>query len=551
MTMMAIVLAALFISLASVCGVKWSPLWSADSNASKPAPREGSILQVVHDTAFIYGGLGNATYFRDTWKFDLRQREWTALPKQAHSPGYRFDHVAITHGSFIYVFGGTLANSSSSLNVGFLQTNDVWKLNTDTSAWSQVFSMSKESPRPRTEASAVVALDGMVVFGGVVLANTVPSDFNDVWHFNCTSETWTVVKPIESSVLPPSRFSHAATTVVGMLAAKFTGDSSGNVVNNMTTMVVFSGRRVVRNGWSILNDAWMLPLDGDNKSWTKLTMSSSFSRIFAGAVTIDTRVWLFGGFGFYSSSEREGLAFADTVATSTANLPQITLYYDYEPPEFDSAPNARFHHALAVWNGSLVVFGGKFFELLGDLWLRNTSDVSTTLNPFESNAFHTAVAVALAIFWIVTCLAYLFLFFLRLWFHPVRPSHSSQAHATAGPCQNPLAGGTASWFIAERDLSSVQARLGTLGSFQHKELPGACCSLCLEKARSSTNAARFASSVDFAGGDQLRELSCCHLYHPMCIDEWLAKNQVRHHIAKRINSQLDVSIVQTQHAGLS
>ncbi|CAK4254885.1 unnamed protein product [Aphanomyces euteiches] len=335
--------------------------------------------------------------------------------------------------------------------------------------------MSKESPRPRTEASAVVALDGMVVFGGVVLANTVPSDFNDVWHFNCTSETWTVVKPIESSVLPPSRFSHAATTVVGMLAAKFTGDSSGNVVNNMTTMVVFSGRRVVRNGWSILNDAWMLPLDGDNKSWTKLTMSSSFSRIFAGAVTIDTRVWLFGGFGFYSSSEREGLAFADTVATSTANLPQITLYYDYEPPEFDSAPNARFHHALAVWNGSLVVFGGKFFELLGDLWLRNTSDVSTTLNPFESNAFHTAVAVALAIFWIVTCLAYLFLFFLRLWFHP----------------------------------------------------------------------------VDFAGGDQLRELSCCHLYHPMCIDEWLAKNQVRHHIAKRINSQLDVSIVQTQHAGLS
>ncbi|RLO05645.1 hypothetical protein DYB28_009490 [Aphanomyces astaci] len=163
----------------------------------QPMAREGTVLEVIGDAAYIYGGAGDSSdaVFNDAWK--------------------------TAHGTDMYIFGGTSFDPKAiaANNDGTTQTNDVWKLDTMQSMWTVVDGGGHGGsfrPAARSQATAVSTPQAMVVFGGVVIPNVFylsPVDLNDVWKFEYQSHTWHSVVIASNSSVPTTRFSHAATTI--------------------------------------------------------------------------------------------------------------------------------------------------------------------------------------------------------------------------------------------------------------------------------------------------------------------------------------------------
>ncbi|CAK4383808.1 unnamed protein product [Aphanomyces euteiches] len=483
----------LFLSLAFLrcaqCYDVWVPLMPTYAS-SRPAPRQTSMLQVVGDAAYIYGGSGDAdnAIFSDTWKvrelheeershvavqFDLVLRNWTLVPCPV-SPGKRYAFVSVSRpeASEIYIFGGTLFNAAlaSPIDDGMMQVNDVWRLDVDQGAWFLVAVAPGVQPSVRSEATAVRSAQAMVVFGGVVFPQTAPPyDLNDDWQFDFTQRKWQIITP-STATAPASRFSHAASTIQ---------------VAGVTYMVVFSGRHIQDSTWILLSDAWMIPLDAVAPVWTPLTVNAPFSRIFTGVVTTSlTNLWFFGGFSMNSQRSNYGVAFSNTLFANASSVPSVVLANDLSTSD-TTGPSARFGHGMAVWNNNVIIYGGMFLKCLGDVWLRNTSFVPS--DAMSSSANHLPIAFDPLV--LVLSLALL------------TESSTSIAHAPEQPAR-------------PRGLS-VQG-IHALRDIPYKPTENAdptddICPICL---------------VEFVLHESVNELPCRHVFHIECIGEWLGHNNV-------------------------
>ncbi|CAK4648307.1 hypothetical protein LEN26_005998 [Aphanomyces euteiches] len=455
----------------------------APTSSDGPDAREATILEVVGDAAYIYGGSGDGdgNVFDDTWKFDIVQQKWSILQQQP-SPGLRFAHSSAARPAMheIYVFGGTILNMSI-LGADYTQTNDLWKLDTVTEKWSQVQLATPVAPIPRSEATAVaVGNDSLVVFGGVVVPtnNSYPIDLNDLWSFSYDAKTWTQLGSTNKLDAPLTRFSHASTTLT---------------VDGVLYVAVFSGRHITNDGWTILNDAWMFPLSEDAPQvWTELNAYPPFDRIFTQVLTSPSGVWTFGGLNFVGQNQDSAIAYADTIYAPSDNLPQLDLLYDYAVDL--STISARYNHRMALWHGHLIVYGGKFQSCLGDLWLRNSSFLPSDPSPYITNPATLSSIMFLFVAFLV--LFFTSIFLIAYMYRRYRRHNGSRRTAHV---------------VRPRGLSQEQINHFELVKFSPLTPPtDEMCPICL---------------IEYASDDELRQLPCMHRYHPPCIDEWLKKNQ--------------------------
>ncbi|KAF0698206.1 Aste57867_11191 [Aphanomyces stellatus] len=447
--------------------------------------------------AYIHGGSGDGqdNIYSDTWEFDLVNLAWTPIAQSSPNPGYRFDHVSAVRPSTgdMYIFGGTVFDPTAATlsSDGYSQQNDVWMLSTTRKTWSLVAAMNASSAAPvaRSEAAAVSAGDGaMVVYGGVIIPNNnaSPMDLGDLWRFDYRAMTWQQLDKEASGATPPTRFSHAATTIT---------------VGNVLYIVVFGGRHIVKNSWNILTDAWMYPLlegtTSSPSSWTPLNASPPYDRIFSGAVTINSGFWFFGGFNYIDKNQENAVAYSDTIYTSTANLPRLDLRYDYASDV--TTISARYNHRMAAWGSNVIVYGGKFQQCYGDLWLRNTSFVPTDPSPYgdDSNVLMPIVALLVAFVVLFAVCSCLIAFLYKRYYH--RQMTTQHGHGTRGPNQ------PRGMSQDEIDAFKVVKFTPTNTADPIEEM----CPICL---------------VEYVADLELRELPCSHRYHPACIDEWLKKN---------------------------
>ncbi|ETV85181.1 hypothetical protein, variant 3 [Aphanomyces astaci] len=476
----------------------------------QPMARERTVMEVIGDAAYIYGGVGDANdaAFNDTWKFDFIGQRWDQLTVVAN-PGPRFDHVSATYGSDIYIFGGTTYDSKlvSASNDGTAPMNDMWKLDSMQVEWSVIDGGGQGGvvrPVSRSQASAVSTPKAMIVFGGVFTPNVFylpPVDFNDVWAFDFQSHTWQSVAIATKSVLPIARFSHVASTIL---------------VNGVVNMIVFSGRHIVNTRWSILSDAWVLPLSTSGEAlpiWTQLTVSRPFGRILSGMVAIDSsHMWLFGGFAF--DSQMQAVAFSDTLAADVSLVPIVSLktvstqtaHAEGSSVNVNNGPRARFGHRMSVWKGNVVVYGGRIVQCLGDVWLRNASLATqgatdaTTEDPWRS---FTSIMLLIILF-----LLSLFLcLYIAMWVVKCfRPAQSSVMGVTdarrVATRQVAPTGGISASDIAQFKVILFTPSAATAPTDE-------ICPICL---------------VEFEAQERLRQLPCQHHFHVACIDEWLQRN---------------------------
>lgn len=188
-----------------------SMVWS--TLPTGPAARREHVM-VTHGTdVYVHGGYGS-DYLSDVWKLSA-SNTWSSVTTSGTAPS-RMGHVAVVHGDAMYVFGGS--------TTGFATPNTVHKLDLTTYAWSDV-TTTGTGPSGRTDSSAVVYGDYMVVYGG-------SGDKNDVYKLNLLTYEWTSVTTTGSIT---GRSSHQA-AVIGNFMFVFGGYTGSTITDELWSL---------------------------------------------------------------------------------------------------------------------------------------------------------------------------------------------------------------------------------------------------------------------------------------------------------------------------
>ncbi|KAF0698205.1 Aste57867_11190 [Aphanomyces stellatus] len=520
-------------------GQAWITLWNqsnTSSSALAPPPRERTVMEVLGNVLFVYGGVGHGGTFGndilgDTWQFDLLDRTWSSL--STTTPGRRFDHVSVARQSTreMYIFGGVAyvnmfsantssvnmssINMSSSVN-GFLYTqlNDVWKWSATVQSWSLVQPTTSRVPVARSRTSAVpVGDDAFVIFGGMVWSSPILSPryaswalVNDLWRFDYATQAWSQLQQL--ALTPTPRFGHAATTVH---------------VGDALYMVLFGGADFFGgDGWHTLSDAWLYPLanvslSAQNTRWLPTPTSwvrlqqTSFLDSFVEAVGINGACWLFGGawsvdFGIENARATGSTVFVPIGATA---LPQVTLTIETFTGALKSNVSlSRFNHRMAVWGSNFLVFGGRAAGggIHTDLLLRNTSVPLVISSPSDTGPDYATAGIML-----LTLCILMVLVVVTICGCVITAIRRRLRRSRGDPRGDEVA--------THRDQRPSSTRVtrkpncGVLSWSSSDPRPWAT----ILRARS-------ASWCDYKPSESLKQLPCDHRFHPSCIDAWLSKH---------------------------
>jgi len=192
----------------------------------------------------VYGGWNGTTYLNDTWEYNITQNIWTQKLNGLVGMGA---HSAVTYNNgtdqIMIVFAG---------NKNGTNDNTVWEYNITKNTWLQKTSGSTA----KYGHSAVTYNNGidqmMIVYGGVTLS-TINTNFNDIWQYNITQDTWT-----QKTSGAIGRRQHSAVTY-----------------NNGTDQIM-----IVYGGWDGINDfndIWEYNIT--KELWTQKTSGNKIQKL--------------------------------------------------------------------------------------------------------------------------------------------------------------------------------------------------------------------------------------------------------------------------------
>ena len=293
--------------------------WSEVTNAgTPPSVRYGSVAWTDNaGNSYVFGGNNGTSYFNDLWKLTTINTKWTQITNVTNAPSVRYGAVSWTdNAGNTYVFGGY--NSTS------YYLNDLWMFNG--TSWSQV---TNAGTPPSTRSLAVAWTDNAgnaYVFGGF---NGI--SLNDLWKFNGTS--WSQVT---NAGTPPSTRSQAVAWT----------DNAGNAY-------VFGGYYGVS-----LNDLWKF----NGTSWSQVTNAGTPPSIRSKAVAWTDNAgnaYVFGGFN--------GTTYFNDLWKFNGTWSPVN-----NTDRGLGIPIGRY--AAVSWTdnaGNAYVFGGSNNSNLNDLWKFN------------------------------------------------------------------------------------------------------------------------------------------------------------------------------------
>lgn len=285
------------------------------------------------------------------------------------------------------IFGGlslsTNANAQTkqSSMLQITEYSDIWRLSLSSGkvVWSKDATSNHaindtEVPSPRSEAGSIIHDNKLYIFGGISYRSSgldSPVDMNDLWSYDLETKTWIEIRPVDG-IVPSRRFSHSVTLV------KHSG---------LSYLLVYSGRHLQQSTWSALDDTWLYSIS--EKRWIKVQSSSSIPRMYTSIITTgDKNFWFFGGY-YRPLHTMSGYVFDDTVSgelninsgsasdssiTATPVTKGVSMKLYTAVGGINSAiPPLRYNHQAVVWNEAIVVYGGSYQTVRGDVWSYNTT----------------------------------------------------------------------------------------------------------------------------------------------------------------------------------
>jgi hypothetical protein len=296
------------------------PTWSVLA-ATGPAARWDHTLAADQETGqlILFGGRDSAgAPFGDTWVYAVEQNAWKRVEGAAPSP--RFGHAVAVDAAnrALYLFGGQADGATFF--------NDTWRFDLDDLAWSEI-ATSDSRPSPRYGTSAVLDDAGNLLISH---GFTFEGRFDDTWSLDPASGLWSDVSPALET-RPLKRCLHEAIwDAVGHRMLLYGGCSSGfgpcpqgdlwafDPAARIWTELTPAERPAARSNPALIRDdvsgriwlmdglteagyaaeLWSLDLTGDTPLWSRAAQGALVPapRASHDAAVLDGDVYLFGGF---------------------------------------------------------------------------------------------------------------------------------------------------------------------------------------------------------------------------------------------------------------
>jgi len=155
-----------------------------------PSPRSNFSLSPLdgqsNSELLMFGGEyfdGNTSEcYNDLFRLNLDKMEWKQI-SSPNTPGPRNAHQAVAVRDQVYVFGGEF-----SLGYQFQHYRDLWKLDLNGNAWTNI--ELKTGPSPRSGHRMVLWKHFLVLFGGFYETSRGVKFYDDLYFFDLREEKW-------------------------------------------------------------------------------------------------------------------------------------------------------------------------------------------------------------------------------------------------------------------------------------------------------------------------------------------------------------------------
>ncbi|XP_032242533.1 uncharacterized protein LOC5516806 isoform X1 [Nematostella vectensis] len=197
--------------------------------------------------------------------------------------------------------------------------------------WSPVFPQSKQKPRSRSKLAACLLHDSLYMYGG----RGACSSLKDLWRYDIGDNAWMSV-PSSGDNRPPSLQEHTMTAFKEKL-------------------IIFGGEFTS----STETPLWMF--DTTSLSWSRSFQRGPVNRKSHSAVVCGDCLFIFGGYIDIRGATNELWKY--DIGTDK---------WSRERSRSSQWPSPRYSHSAAVFDKSMVVFGGlEELQCKNDLWLWN------------------------------------------------------------------------------------------------------------------------------------------------------------------------------------
>ena len=244
----------------------WTPV-----EGSAPSPRFGQAVavDVANRALYLFGGQADgATFFNDSWRFDLDALTWSEIVTGDTRPSPRYGTSAVLDDA-----GNVIVSHGFTFEGRF---DDTWSLDPATGVWSDASPAAETRPLKRCLHEAVwdPLAKRMLLYGGCS-SGFGPCPQGDLWAFDPVARTWTELTP---PVSPAARSNPALVR----------DDAAGAIwlIDGLTEA-----------GYAA--DLWGLDLTQADPRWSDVAQGTNVPapRASHDAAVLDGNVYLFGGFG--------------------------------------------------------------------------------------------------------------------------------------------------------------------------------------------------------------------------------------------------------------
>jgi hypothetical protein len=350
----------------------WALASADNSSASFPLQRSFQSMASIATSLYVLGGSDeNAVNHNDVWVFDTLSNVWLSLKTDNNGgsgtegtnyPTARSGQITSAVGSKLIFIGGLDSNNDHQ--------NDVWSFDTATNSWALLLGYDNGN-------SGQVNInypEGRAYFGAMTLANQVVITGGeddsllkriDVWAFDTTANTWTVLKSDSASN-------------IGTVQVNYPMGRQGLSMSTIgSNLYVFGGLDSTNQRH---NDVWSF--NPNTNAWTLIKAENNGGSGVAGTnfptersnqtmAAVGTKLYIVGGQDSSGNKYNDVWSF-DTSSNTWALANGGT-----------GAPHARSDHAMVSIGNTLYLCGGvdgnQFsYNLYSDLWSFDTTQNTWT-----------------------------------------------------------------------------------------------------------------------------------------------------------------------------
>lgn len=317
----------------------WRRFFVDVNTSACPEGRLCHTSVVNNNSMYIYGGhitQPSSEYFHtvknDMYECNLKTREWREIPLGENAPR-RTEHTAVVYKDNMIIFGGYSGQGYE---------NSVLKFSTENGQWEAIATYGS-SPSARSAHTSVVVGDSMYVFGGWNGVHCM----NDLHELDFTTNTWRLICADTSQA---SRMSGSANHLHSIFAHAHAANQTNANVGDMPCARCSHGAVVFPGGD---------PASG-----------------FSGPV-----MYVFGGYAIEGANESSNKGYLDDL---------YEFHFDtkkwYKSKTWGNAPSPRSRFRMIPHKDSIYLFAGwnsaKHFSTLHRYCVTNKEwmEVSTTFD---------------------------------------------------------------------------------------------------------------------------------------------------------------------------